>query len=142
MRARVYSSYQACLLTGGSGITSGPAAQAWAGMEDASAQTRAKVSYLAVSGPATAGNAGTFLGSLLVRKCGVIVAAGSAEQAAVLTEAPKFPAVRFVLAGDKAAGPVAGTNVTVASPGQSGRSGLRDSVAAIVESDAGSRRGA
>lgn len=133
-RARVYSSYQACLLTGAAGISSGPAAQVWAGMEDASARTRAKVSYLSVSGPATAANAGTFLGSLLVRKCGVIVATGSPQQAAVLAQAPRHPGVRFVLAGAGDTGPVAGTNVAVAAAGESG---VRGAVAALVETDAG-----
>jgi basic membrane lipoprotein Med (substrate-binding protein (PBP1-ABC) superfamily) len=132
-RARVYTSYQACLLTGPTGISAVPATQVWAGMEDASAKTHAMVSYLAVSGPATTANAQTFLGSLLVEKCGVIVAAGSPEQAAVLAEAPKFPGVHFVLTG-AGQGPVAGGNVAVASPGQSG---LGAAVAALIEADAG-----
>lgn len=131
-RARVYTSSEACLLTGTTGINTAPAAQVWAGMEAASLKTAAKVSYLPVTGPATSANALTFLGSLLVRKCDVVVATGSPEQAAVLAEAPKFPGVRFVLAGTGSAGPVAGSNVAVASAGQAG---LRGAVAALIEAD-------
>jgi hypothetical protein len=92
------------------------------------------VSYLAVDGPATSANALTFLGSLLARKW--VVATGSPEQAAALKVAPKFPGVRFALAGAGAGiqGPVAGGNVVVASAGQSG---LRGRVAALIEADAG-----
>jgi basic membrane lipoprotein Med (substrate-binding protein (PBP1-ABC) superfamily) len=133
-RARVYTSFQACLLTDARGISAAPAAQVWAGMEDASLKTGAKVSYLAVTGPATAANALPFLGSLLVRKCGVVVASGSPERAAALAVAPKYPGVRFALAGTAIQGPVAGGNVAVASAGQSG---LRGRVAALIEADAG-----
>jgi hypothetical protein len=111
-RARVYTAEQACLLTGAQGISGGQAARVWAGMEAASLRTHAKVSYLAVEGPATEPNALPFLGTLLVRKCGVIVTSGQPEQAAALTDARRFPSVRFVLAGDSADGPVPGSNVT------------------------------
>lgn len=137
-RARAYTSTQACLLTDASGVSAAPAAQVWAGMEDASLRTHAKVSYLAVSSPATSANALTFLGSLLVRNCDVVVATGSPEQAAVRAEAPKYPGVRFVLAGtEEGQGPVAAGNVAVASAGQSGQSGLRGAVAGLVEADTG-----
>jgi basic membrane lipoprotein Med (substrate-binding protein (PBP1-ABC) superfamily) len=135
-RARVYSSVKACLLAGAQGIVGSPAALVWAGMQDASLQTHAQVSYLAVSGPATKANAVPFLGSLLVMRCEVIVAAGSAEQAAVLADASRFPAVRFVMAGNTTDGPVGGTNVSAVSAGQSG--GLRGAVAAAVAADVSS----
>lgn len=134
-RARAYTSFQACLLTDARGISAAPAAQVWAGMEDASLRTHAKVSYLAVTGPTTSANALTFLGSLLVRRCDVVVATGSPEQAAVRAEAPKYPGVRFVLAGAAGVqGPVAAGNVAVASAGQSG---LRGAMAALIEADTG-----
>jgi basic membrane lipoprotein Med (substrate-binding protein (PBP1-ABC) superfamily) len=131
-RARVYTSVQACLLTDASGISAAPAAQVWAGMEDASLRTHAKVSYLAVTSPATSANALTFLGSLLVRRCDVVVATGLPEQAAVRAEAPKYPGVRFVLAGagTRDQGPTAAGNVTVASAG-------RAAMAALIETDTG-----
>jgi basic membrane lipoprotein Med (substrate-binding protein (PBP1-ABC) superfamily) len=135
-RARVYTSSKACLLTDARGINAAPASQVWAGMEDASLKTRAQVSYLAVTGSATSANALTYVGSLVVEQCGVVVASGPPEQAAVLAEAPKFPGVRFVLAGAGVQDPVAGGNgnVVVASPG---RSGLRGAVAALIEADTG-----
>ncbi len=124
-RARAYSGVDACLLTGARGIADPSAAPVWAGMEDASLATRAKVSYLAVSGPATVGNALPFLGALLVRHCNVIVAQGAAEQAAVAVDAGRNPGVRFVVAGSTAQAP----NVMVlAGP----RSGLRAAVASVI----------
>ena len=47
-RARVYENVDACLLSGASGLSDPVAAQEWAGMEDASKATSARVSYLAV----------------------------------------------------------------------------------------------
>lgn len=133
-RARVYSSFRACLLTGAGGIADPRAAPVWAGMEDASLRTRAMVSYLAVTGPATEGNAVSFLNSLVLRHCDVIVASGAAQRAAVLAEAVRFGGVRFVLAGG-AAGPVAGRNVTVVAGGGPVRGG----VAAVIIAAAGAR---
>jgi basic membrane lipoprotein Med (substrate-binding protein (PBP1-ABC) superfamily) len=135
-RARAYSSFKACLLTGAQGIAGSPAKQVWAGMQDASLRTHAQVSYLAVSGPATKANALPFLGSLLVEHCGVVVASGSAEQAAALADASRFPAVRFVMAGDAGDGPVGGSNVSAVSAGPSG--GLRGAIATAVAADVSS----
>jgi hypothetical protein len=126
-RARVYENVDACLLTGARGIADPDAAQAWAGMQDASRATSARVSYLAVTGPATAAQAEPFAGSLLVGGCKVIVAAGAAERAAALAEAPRFGAVRFVVPG-AAAG--SGPNVTALT---FTLSGLRSAVASAVE---------
>lgn len=126
-RARVYENVDACLLTGARGLADPAAAQVWAGMEDASRATTARVSYLAVTGPATEAEAAPFVGSLLVRDCRVIVASGAAEQAAVLADAPRFPGTRFVVMGP-AAGPA---NVTVLA---FTTSGLRSAVAMAVES--------
>ena len=134
-RARVYSAVDACLLTGSQGIADPSVTPVWSGMQDASLATRAKVSYLAVSGPDTAGNALPFLGSLLVRHCNVIVADGAAEQAAVDTDAARFSAVRFVVVGTGA--PTVdvtsrAANVTVVG---GPRSGLRAAVAGVIIQD-------
>jgi hypothetical protein len=109
VRARVYANVDACLLTGSRGLSDPAAAPVWAGMEDASLSTRARVSYLSVPGQATEANALPVLGSLLVMGCKVIVAEGDPERAAVLADAPRFPAVKFVVFG---AG-TAPSNVTV-----------------------------
>ncbi len=126
VRARVYENVDACLLTSAAGLADPAAAQEWAGLEDASRATSARVSYLAVTGPATEANAAPFVGSLLVRDCRVIVAAGDPERAAVLADAARFPGTRFVVTG-AATGP---PNVSALpfTP-----SGLRAAIAAAVE---------
>ena len=126
-RARVYEDVDACLLTGARGLSDPAAAQAWAGMEDASRATSARVSYLAVAGPETEAAAVPFAGSLLVRGCKVIVASGSAERAAALAVAGRYGSVRFVVDGAAAGSP---PNVTALAFTPSG---LRASVASAVE---------
>ncbi len=86
-RAWVYESVDACLLTGARGLADPATAQAWAGMQDASRATSARVSYLAVTGLATAAQAEPFAGSLLVGGCKVVAASGAAERAAALAQA-------------------------------------------------------
>lgn len=49
-RAREYIEFQACLLTGAEGLSDPATQPVWAGMQEASRETRAKVSYLAVQG--------------------------------------------------------------------------------------------
>lgn len=126
-RARVYENVDACLLTGARGLADPAAAQAWAGLQDASKATSARVSYLAVTGPATQAQAEPYAGSLLVGGCKVVVAAGVPERAALLAEAPRFSAVRFVVTGAAADAPA---NVTALAFTPSG---LRSGVASAVE---------
>jgi hypothetical protein len=126
-RARVYLAFTACLLTSSQGLSSPQAAAAWAGMEDASLATRAKVQYLAVP-PGTSGvGARPYLTSLLLRKCGAVVATGPAQTAAVTADAPRYGSVRFAVPGGRAAA----SNVTVvpSSPGA-----MRSAVSAFVTS--------
>jgi len=117
----------ACLLTGARGLADPVTAQVWAGMEDASRATTARVSYLAVTGPATEAQAAPFAGSLLVRGCKVIVASGAPERQAVLADAGRFPATRFVVTGPA----VAPGNVTALA---FTTAGLPAAVASAVES--------
>lgn len=128
-RARVYESVDACLLTGPAGLADPDASQVWAGMEDASKTTSARVSYLAVTGPATQAQAAPFAGTLLVRGCKVIVASGAAERAALLADAARFGSVRFVVEGAAAGSPA---NVTALA---FSTSGVRAGVASAVEAD-------
>jgi basic membrane lipoprotein Med (substrate-binding protein (PBP1-ABC) superfamily) len=125
-RARAYVNVDACLLTGPGGVSDPAVAPVWAGMEQASLPTRVRVSYLSVTGPATQANAAPFLGSLLVRGCKVIVAAGTPERAAVLADAGKFPAVKFVIFGAGSAP----SNVTVLAFAAAG--GVQSSVANVM----------
>jgi len=126
-RARVYESVDACLLTGPQGLADPDASQVWAGMQDASKANSARVSYLAVTGPATAAQAAPFAGTLLVRGCKVVVASGTPERAAVLAEAARYGSVRFVVEG---AAPGSPANVTALV---FSTSGLRAGVASAVE---------
>ncbi|HYS36730.1 MAG TPA: hypothetical protein VEO01_13995 [Pseudonocardiaceae bacterium] len=108
-RARPYLDYTACLLTDAQGVAGAAARPVWAGMEDASLATHARVQYLAVAGEPTVANALPYLNSLLQRRCAVVVAVGAAQVAAVNADAAKYPGVRFVAVG----GPPAGGNVIV-----------------------------
>lgn len=103
---RPYLSFTGCLLTDAQGITGPQAAPAWAGLQDAAAATRMQAQYLAV--PASATNAGPYLASLVTQRCGLIVAAGPDQVAAVASEARQFSTVRFVVVG----GSATGANVT------------------------------
>lgn len=98
-RARAYVNVDACLLTGPHGVSDPAAAPVWAGMEDVSVTGRVRVSYLEVPAPDTPGTAVTHLNSLILQKCMLIIAVGGPQQAAVLTDARRFPAVRFVVLG-------------------------------------------
>lgn len=115
-RARSYRDVDACLLTDGQGLSGAQAAAVWAGMQDASADTRVRVSYLAVQGEGTVGNALPYLAGLLQRGCDVVLATGPAEVSAVVADAKTYPKVRFVVVGASAAGPnVTEVGVTQAS---------------------------
>jgi hypothetical protein len=126
-RARPYLAFTACLLTDGQGVTGPRAAPVWAGMQDASLSTHAKVQFLQVTGEGTVANAQPYVASLVQRKCAVVVAVGTAQVGAVLADAPKYPGVRFVVLGP--AGDVPG----VTSVDASAKDGGRARVAALVE---------
>ena len=125
---RAFENVDACLLTGVSGLSDPQAAQVWAGMQDASKATTARVSYQTVTGPATEAQAAPYAGTLLVQGCKVIVASGDPERAAVLADASQFSSVRFVVDGPAISSP---SNVTVLTVPPSG---LRAAVASAVES--------
>jgi hypothetical protein len=60
-RARQYLEFTACLLTDDHGITGPEAAPVWAGMQEASLATRAKVQFASVVGRQSVENAVPFL---------------------------------------------------------------------------------
>lgn len=130
-RARQYLAFTACLLTDGRGVAGAPAASAWAGMQDASLATHAKVQYLPVTAGSTEGAAAPVLASLVARQCKV-VAAGPPQVAAVMAEARHYPSVRFAVVGGPAAGAgqrlVGHSNVTVVT------GAVRSTVAGLVTS--------
>jgi basic membrane lipoprotein Med (substrate-binding protein (PBP1-ABC) superfamily) len=103
-RAREYRDVDVCLLTGPAGITDPQTAAVWAGLQEASAATRARVSYLAVVGPETQANALPFAQSLIQKDCTVVVAAGSVQAGAAAALARDHRNTRFVLIGGTGAG--------------------------------------
>jgi hypothetical protein len=96
-RARVYSQFDACLLTDANGVSGPAAAPVWAGMQAASLKTSGKVSYLSVYGPDTVANAEPYVNTLVQRKCDMVIAVGPTEVAAVRGRAAAFPSERFVV---------------------------------------------
>jgi hypothetical protein len=94
-RERQYLEFTACLLTDSSGVNGTAAAPVWAGMQNASLATGAKVQYLEVVGPQTPENAITFLNSLAQQNCDLIFAAGELPITAVDKGAGAFPNGRF-----------------------------------------------
>jgi hypothetical protein len=125
-RARQYLGFTACLLTDGRGVAGTEAAPVWAGMQDASLATRAKVQYLAAVGALTAADVQPFVAGLVQRQCDLVLAVGATPVAAAVAEAGRNPAVRFVTVGG---GRPAG-NVRVVEAGSPAQ--VRDQVAAVV----------
>jgi hypothetical protein len=78
-RAREYRDVTACLLTDEQGVAGAQAAPVWEGMQDASLKTHGQVKYLAIAGEQNKDNASSFLGSLVVGRCAVIVAVGQSR---------------------------------------------------------------
>ncbi|MBR7836440.1 hypothetical protein KDL01_24395 [Actinospica durhamensis] len=89
-RARTFTAFDACLLTDRGGLE-GSAAAAWTGMQRAAAATHAQVSYLSMQGPETAGNAQTYVDTLALRGCAMIIAAGQTPSSGVLAAARTWP---------------------------------------------------
>jgi basic membrane lipoprotein Med (substrate-binding protein (PBP1-ABC) superfamily) len=113
-RARVYTSFDACLLTDADGVGSSQAAPVWAGMQAASLQTSGKVSFLAVSGPDTAANAVPYVNTLIQRQCNLVLAVGASQVAAARQQAAVFPKVQFVVIDAGSSTP----NIIALAPGE------------------------
>jgi basic membrane lipoprotein Med (substrate-binding protein (PBP1-ABC) superfamily) len=128
-RAKVYTAFDACLLTDADGVSGSGAAPVWSGMQAASGQTSGKVSFLPVLGPDTQADAVPFVNTLVQRRCDLVLAVGRSEVAAVLAQAPQFPKVRFVVVGAPSTSTSASPapNVTVVPVGSA------SSVAAAVQ---------
>jgi hypothetical protein len=99
-RAREYRDVTACLLTDEQGVAGPQAAPVWAGMQAASLQTSGQVRYLAVTGTQDVANAKTFVGTLVLGRCQVIVAPAGLPAKTVTAVAKQFPAQQFLLVGD------------------------------------------
>jgi len=71
----------------------------WDGMQKASLATHGKVRYLAVTGDQTPANAATYLATLAIGGCNIILAAGPAPSAAIDANAAAYPQMHFVVVG-------------------------------------------
>ncbi|MFI9384799.1 hypothetical protein [Kutzneria sp. NPDC052558] len=127
-RATVYLDFSACLLAGPQGLADPAAAPVWAGMQDASSATKAKVSYLAATGPETVGNSSPYATSLLQRQCGVVVTVGQTRADTVLQYVGQYPNVRFVLVDGKGSG----DNVTAVAAADA-RTGVAQAIEQAVK---------
>ncbi|HKT00991.1 MAG TPA: hypothetical protein VJT31_15800 [Rugosimonospora sp.] len=130
-RARVYTAFDACLLTDGQGVSGQAAAPVWAGMQAASTKTSGKVSFLSVYGPDTAANAVSYVNTLVQRKCDLVLAVGGAEVAAAQGQARQFTSTHFVLVGSGSTQ----SNVTVVPGGSAAQ--VTSAVQQIVTKAAG-----
>jgi hypothetical protein len=128
-RARPYLAFTACLLTDDRGVAGTAAGPVWAGMQDASLATGAKVQYLPAVGATQGSEVAPYLAALVQRHCDVVVAVGAAQVAAVADAAAKYPRTRFVAVG---AAPVH-ANLVVVDERSAAR--VRERVAALVRSE-------
>ncbi|MFI6151613.1 hypothetical protein ACIBCA_02830 [Kitasatospora sp. NPDC051170] len=130
VRAREYKPTQVCLLTPAGGLADAQSAQAWAGLQDASAKTHVQVRYLAAAGEDTPGNAAPYLASLAVGGCQAVVVAGDTGVQAAVQSAHSFPKVQFLLLQAQATASAGGNTkgLTVSSPAEA-----RTQVASEVE---------
>jgi hypothetical protein len=126
-RAREYRDVSACLLTDGQGVASAEAAPVWAGMQDASLATRGQVRYLSVVGDQAPANARSFVGTLVLGRCAVIVASGDLAVEAVLSVAREQAQQHFIVVTNKSAA-LSNVVVVAASPVSS----IRASVSAAL----------
>jgi basic membrane lipoprotein Med (substrate-binding protein (PBP1-ABC) superfamily) len=132
-RVRQYTNVRACMLTGADGVADSVAAAAWAGMQGASASSRAMVSYLPVTGPGGKATALPYLASLVQRQCGVIVAVGPAQVAAATSQAARYRQVHFIVVTQGQPGPpTSGVVRIAAAPAAQVHSAVQAAVSAAV----------
>ncbi|MFJ9740279.1 BMP family ABC transporter substrate-binding protein [Streptomyces sp. NPDC101166] len=134
-RAREYQDVDACLLTGADGIAQGTVASSvWDGMQQASEETRARVSWVPVTGEQSAANVRPFLNGLVQRQCEVVLTVGTPQAQAVEAIAPQHPSLPFLVVGKGVA--TAKNNVTVVPPGE----GLKAAVEREIRDAASDKR--
>jgi hypothetical protein len=102
-------------------------------MQQASAQTSARVSFLEAIGPADADNISTYLNTLLQRRCNVVLAAGAPQVAAVLAGASSARATHFIVVG------VPSPGANVASLPAGGDEAVTGAVARLIDDAVGGR---
>lgn len=98
-RARAYASWRACMVTGPAGLADPQAGAVWKGMEQASAKTSAKISYLAATGNGSAAQASTFVATAAGEQCDLVIAVGAPQVQGLMLVAQQFPRTRFAVVG-------------------------------------------
>jgi hypothetical protein len=98
-RERTLSPISACLLTDAGGIGRNPAADVWAGLQDAAADAKVRATFLPLLG---AGSPGDQVNAMIAQGCNLIAAVGNKPRAAVQHAAGANPGVHFVVAGSTA----------------------------------------
>ncbi|WP_416903542.1 hypothetical protein [Micromonospora echinospora] len=126
VRERRYRNTTACLLTDDKGLAGEPAAAVWAGMREASSDTRIKIQHLAVSGPQNPANALTYYNSLASQNCTIFIAVGEVAVTAMASGRSNFPQARHLAVGHDPGDP----NVTLveAASTEVTRTAVRDLV--------------
>lgn len=115
-RAREYRDVTACLLTDSAGVQSAEVNPVWAGMQDASLKTLGQARYLSIGGDQDVANARSYVNTLILGNCAVIVAAGRLPVQAVAAVAREHPNQRFVIVVSGGSTPASDTgNVSVIS---------------------------
>ena len=112
-RARGFVDFTVCVLTDARGVAGSDAAPVWQGVLTAQKSTNAKTQYLATLGDGSVGAAVISLNTLAARGCGLIVAVGASQSAAVWKQAEVFPLRHFVVVGGFALAKLANVAVIV-----------------------------
>jgi hypothetical protein len=90
-RARTFTSFSACLLTGPKGLQDSIAAPVWTALRADSTATHAQISYLTMLGPDTTAQAEAYINTLALRGCTAILAAGPAPAQGAIERAAAWP---------------------------------------------------
>ena len=100
-RERAYSTYSACLLTGAAGLSDATTSQVWAGLEAASTAVdpAIQVRYTPAVGASTDSAIESYVNTMAMSKCSLVVAVGAAQVRAVAARVAAFPGVDFLVVG-------------------------------------------
>ncbi|MEV6964290.1 hypothetical protein AB0M47_04165 [Hamadaea sp. NPDC051192] len=133
--ARQYRDVSACLLTDSAGIAAADVQPVWAGMQDASLQTLGQVRYAEIAGEQDIANGRTFVNTLVLGKCLVIVGAGKLPVETIAAVARESPQQRFVIvsSGGPALTPGTGNLSLISASGpDASRAAVSSAVAGVL----------
>jgi basic membrane lipoprotein Med (substrate-binding protein (PBP1-ABC) superfamily) len=127
-RERTLSPISACLLTDAGGVGRKPAADVWAGLQDAAADAKARATFLPLLG---AGSPADQVNAMIAQGCNLIAAVGNKPQTAVQNAAGANPGVHFVVAGS-----TAGEHVDTFAPTRDGARAMATRTFRAIEGSA------